>query len=193
MKCTHTSLDFIPSPCLGYFFRVFHSIFYFIFHFLIDRKTISSNLHRNSLRVFENIKVFQELFEKHRSIKLQFILVTQWVAFVSICVGATQRISLSVLAWNPHKGPERKTGSGGGKEGPREDRESQLTKVDRREQLAWDSCPEKDTVDRRRQREHGNKAVKRWVSIPSDFVEVLHKIHAHNSLKMHEELQKSVS
>ena len=50
--------------------------------------------------------------------------VTQCIAFFSICVGATQRISLSVLVQNAHKGPEHETGSGGGKEGPREDRES---------------------------------------------------------------------
>ena len=62
--------------------------------------------------------------------------VTRWVALVSVCVVATQRISLSVLARNPHKGPERETGSGGGKEGPRDDRESQLTKEGRREQSA---------------------------------------------------------
>ncbi len=44
--------------------------------------------------------------------------------------------SLSVLARNAQKGPEHETGSGGGKEGPREDRESQVTKERRREQSA---------------------------------------------------------
>ena len=82
------------------------------------------------------------------------MFVTQWVAFISVCVGTGQRISLSVLAQNPHKGPEsgisRETKSEGGKEGPREDRESQLTKEGKREQSARDSCPEKDTVGRRR-------------------------------------------
>ena len=62
--------------------------------------------------------------------------MTRWLAFVSVCVGATQRIFLSVLARNPHKVPEHETGIGGGKEGPREDRESQLTKEGRREQSA---------------------------------------------------------
>ena len=66
--------------------------------------------------------------------------VTQWVAFIFVCVGAGQRIPLSALARNPHKGPEgeisRETGSGGGKECPREDRERQLTKEGRREQSA---------------------------------------------------------
>ena len=82
-------------------------------------------------------------------------IVTRWVAFVSVCLGATQRISLSVLARNPHKGHEhgisRETGSEKGKGGSKEDRESQLTKEGRREQSAWDSRPEKDTVSRRRQ------------------------------------------
>ena len=84
-------------------------------------------------------------------------------------------------------------GSGWGKEGPREDRESQLTKEGRREQSAWDRCPDKDTVSRRRQREDGSRAVKRWVSIPSGFVEVSCKIHARDSLQMHGKLHKSVT
>ena len=50
--------------------------------------------------------------------------------YSKICVGATQTISLSVLARNPHKGPEdeisHQTGSGGEKEGLRGDRESSL-------------------------------------------------------------------
>ena len=65
--------------------------------------------------------------------------MTRCVAIRFVCVGATQMISLSVLARNSHKGPEdeisHETGSGGGKEGPREDRENQLTTQDRREQL----------------------------------------------------------
>ena len=79
---------------------------------------------------------------------------------------STQRVELGIA---------HETGSGRGKEGPREDRESQLTKEGRREQSAWDSCPEKDTVGWRRQWEDGTrteKTVKRWVSIPSGFVEV---------------------
>ena len=103
--------------------------------------------------------------------------MTRLAAFISVCVGATQRISLSVLARNLHKERERETGSGGGKEGPRLHRESQLTKEDGREQSIWDSCPEKDTIGRRRQREDGTRAkktVKRWVSITSGFVEVSH-------------------
>ena len=115
------------------------------------------------------------------------------MAFISICVGATQRITLSVLARNPHKGPERKTRSGGGKECPREDRESQLTKESRREKSVWDSYPKKDTVGKRKQWEDGSRAVKRWVSIPSGFAEVSHKIHAHDSWQMHGELQRSVT
>ena len=96
--------------------------------------------------------------------------VTQWVAFISVCVGAGQRASMSVLTQNPHKGSEgeisRETGSGGGKERPWEDRESQSTKEGRREQSAWDSCPETDTISRKRQWEDWSRALKRWVSIP---------------------------
>ena len=57
-------------------------------------------------------------------------------------------------------------------------RQSQLIKGGKREQSAWDSCPEKDTVGRKRHWEDGSRAektVKRWVSIPSGFVEVSHK------------------
>ena len=97
---------------------------------------------------------------------------------ISVCVGATQRISLPVLARNPHKRPERETGSGGRTEGPKEDRESQLTKESRREQSAWDSGQEKDPVCRGRQWEGGSRAektVKRWVSISSGCVKVSSK------------------
>ena len=85
--------------------------------------------------------------------------------FASLCVGATQTISMSVLARNPHKGPEgeisRETGSEGEKEGPREDRGSQLTKKGWREQSASDSCSENDTVGRRRQWKDGGSAEKK--------------------------------
>ena len=68
-----------------------------------------------------------------------------------VFIGATQRISLSVLTQNPHKGPEveerRKV--------PGKDRDSQLTKEGRREQSAWDSSPEKDTVSRSEKMEVG--------------------------------------
>ena len=55
--------------------------------------------------------------------------LTRWVAFVSVSVGvgASQRITLSVLARSPHKGLVRKishkTGRGRGKEAPRENKE----------------------------------------------------------------------
>ena len=59
--------------------------------------------------------------------------------FVSVCVDATQTISLSFLARNPHKGPEDEISceseSGGGKEGPREDRESSWQR--RAEENSW--------------------------------------------------------
>ena len=55
-----------------------------------------------------------------------------------MCVCTGQRISLSVLARNQHKGPEseisRETRNGGGKEAPREGRESHLRKEGRCEQ-----------------------------------------------------------
>ena len=52
--------------------------------------------------------------------------VTRWVAFVSVGVHVSQRILLSVLARNSHKGlvheTSHETGTGGEKEGPRKDR-----------------------------------------------------------------------
>ena len=79
--------------------------------------------------------------------------VTPQVAFIFVCVGASQRIFLPVLKRNPHKGHESEisleTGNGEGKEGPREDRESELTKHDRRDPSAWESNQEKeDTINR---------------------------------------------
>ena len=60
--------------------------------------------------------------------------VTRWVAFVSVGVGASQRIPLSVLARNPHKDLSRKIsheiGRERGKEGPKDRRqESSQEKV----------------------------------------------------------------
>ena len=60
----------------------------------------------------------------------------------------------------------------------RRQRES-VDKGGQKRKSACDSCPEKDTVGRRRQWEDGNwaeKTDKRWVSIPSCFVEVSCKI-----------------
>ena len=52
-----------------------------------------------------------------------------WAFVAWVCVGASQRISLSVLVRNPHKGPVRKTRSGRRKIGPRDIRqESQSRK-----------------------------------------------------------------
>ena len=103
-----------------------------------------------------------------------------------VCVCAGQRIPLSALVRNPNKGPELEisqvTGSRGGKEGPREDRESQPTEQDRRDQSAWDSSP----GEGRSVREHSQ----RWVGITRGFVEVSRKIHARDSLQMHGKLHE---
>ena len=74
--------------------------------------------------------------------------------------GALGRQSLSVLARNPNKGLELdisgETRSGGGKEGPREDRSiwqrnpergSQQRRAEESGQL-WVGCPENDRVNR---------------------------------------------
>ena len=59
--------------------------------------------------------------------------MTRWVVFVSLCVGvgASQRIPLTVLAWNPHKGLAREisheTGRGRGKEVKRRRRTEKST------------------------------------------------------------------
>ena len=107
----------------------------------------------------------------------------------------------------------RETGSGGGKEGPREDREResvdkgrQKITVQGRTQSAEEGS-EKMSAEQRRESAEVRKTTaktfwrtkagltnaKRWVSIPSGFVEVSRKIHARNSLKMHGELHKSVT
>ena len=43
------------------------------------------------------------------------------------------------------------------------------------------------------QKEAANEDSQRWVSIPCGFVEVLRKIHTHDSLQMHEKLHKIVT
>ena len=82
--------------------------------------------------------------------------------------------NLFVLAQNPHKGPEGeisyKTGSGGGKEGPREVKREQLTKEGRRELSAWDNSPEKEAVRRWKQgREVSQQKSERWLLRPVDL------------------------
>ena len=70
------------------------------------------------------------------------LTVTWWVAFVSVGVGASQRIPLSVLAWNPHKGLvhniSHETRRGWGREGPRD-------------KVTEQSSEEKESVKRRKQ------------------------------------------
>ena len=83
-----------------------------------------------------------------------------WGVWVSV-----RESVFSVLARNPLKELGRemshKTGSGQGKEGPREDRRTQSAEGGcRRGQSAWDSSLQKDTVGRRRQGEDGSRAMK---------------------------------
>ena len=70
-----------------------------------------------------------------------------WAFVVLVYVGASQRIPLSALSRNPHKGPEREisreTGNGQVKEGPKEDRKSWLTKESRSRQSGDESRAEK--------------------------------------------------
>ena len=90
------------------------------------------------------------------------IIQRSTIVYVTRCVAIRFRLcwrdSDDLFVWfgvKPRQRTEgeisRETGSGGGKEGPREDRENQLTEQGRRDQLAWYSCPENETVGRRRQ------------------------------------------
>ena len=82
--------------------------------------------------------------------------MTRWVAFVSVCVGvdASQRILLSVLARNPHKGLLREisdeTAREGGKEGRRENRRNQSTDQSSYQERTVDRSRGKPTVKRRK-------------------------------------------
>ena len=69
--------------------------------------------------------------------------VTRYLAFiVLVCLGPSQMIPLSVLAWNPHKWPVHKTGSEWGKvwerakgqsaEGPRRKQSGDESQAERR-------------------------------------------------------------
>ena len=95
-----------------------------------------------------------------------------------IGVGASQRIPLSVLVQNPHKGLAQEisheTGRGLGKEGPRAEekeevkRRRQNREVDRIEQPVGESRWQLGSMDSKA----GLANIRRWVSIPGDFVGV---------------------
>ena len=110
-------------------------------------------------------------------------------AFVSVCVGAGLRIS---LFWHEThtKGLKTRSPVRPEVEEGMKVSEKELTKEGRREQSAWDSCLEKDTVNRRRQWEDRSRAVMRWISIPSSFVEDSRKIHAEIAYKCTESCTK---
>ena len=85
--------------------------------------------------------------------------MTRWVAFVSVGVGASQCILLSVLARNPHKVLAREishdTGRRRGKEGPRDcwqdrtaSKRDQKRAVDRTGQPRDESRAERRLVNR---------------------------------------------
>ena len=118
-----------------------------------------------------------------RCVAIYFRLYWRHSDDLFVCFGAkpTQRTEDQIL---------RETGSVGGKEGPREDRESRSTTESRREQLAVELVVQgKDGQQKEAVREDSQ----RWVSIPSGFVEVSRKIHARDSLQMHKRLHKSVT
>ena len=83
----------------------------------------------------------------------------------------------------------RETGSGGGKEGPREDRERRWQRKAEENGRLEIAVQGKDGQQKGAVREDSQ----RWVSIPSVFVEVSHKIHAHDSQQMNEKLPKDVT
>ena len=109
---------------------------------------------------------------------------------LGVCARADQRISLSALVRNPHKGPNgeifRETGSGREKEGPREERES----VDKGKQRETSRQRKAEETSRREiavQGKDGQQkaSVKDELAFLEVFVEVSCKIHACDSLQMH--------
>ena len=97
--------------------------------------------------------------------------VTRWVAFVWVPL----KISLCLFWREIHtKGVERGIGRRGGKECPREDRESQLTKETRRKQSAEGSSQEMS---------------QHCLWLCGSFAQ----IHACDNLQMHGELHKNVT
>ena len=122
--------------------------------------------------------------------------MTRWVAFVSVGVSASQRIPLSVLAQNPHKGFASKisheTRRGGGKA------RSQNRAVERTERTGQ-SREQKRAVSRREQElgpvdsEARLANMRGWVSVPGGFVRNVARIYAHDSSQMHRKLHKSVT
>ena len=114
---------------------------------------------------------------------------------------AGQTISLSVLPRNANKGLDLEIsweiGSGGEKEGPKEVR-GQLVKEDTEssrqrteEETSWREIAVQGTDGQ--QKEAVGEDSQKWVGISSSFVEVSRKIPAHDSLQMHEKLNKFVT
>ena len=106
-----------------------------------------------------------------------------WHSFLWVWVSASQKIPLSVLARNPHKGLAHKisheTKRGQVKESPRVKR-SQNTEETRAENGEADSR-EKETEQTSRQKRAGTRTcglrsglanMRGWVSVPSGFVEI---------------------
>ena len=126
---------------------------------------------------------------------LLYTSVTLWAASVSVCVGASQRISLSTLARNPHKGLgceiSCETGSGRGKEDAREVSWQRIPEEDSRQKGAEGTSRQNRSVREMKagQKREKNRSQKddcrltearltyarKWVSIPSGFVEVSRK------------------
>ena len=86
-----------------------------------------------------------------RCVAIRFRLCWRHLDDLLVCFGAkpTQK------AWGRDLSRDRKWRRAG------KSQREQLTKQDRREQSAWDSCPENDTVSRMRQWEDGGRAEKR--------------------------------
>ena len=104
-----------------------------------------------------------------------------WHSFLLVWVSACQKIPLSVLMRNPHKGLAREisheTGRGRGKESPRVKRRRQNREVDWTDQSTEQTRAENRAVSKREQElgcvvsDAGLTNV-RWVSIPGNFVEI---------------------
>ena len=135
----------------------------------------------NNTKLLSTLKLAVQLVTLYLTVNVMFLLskycyVTRWVAFrFRLCWYHSEDLFVFFGAKSTQGAwaRDRKWSREG--KSHRRHRESQLTKEGRREQSAWDSCPKKHTVGRRRQWEDGGrveKTVKRWGSIPRGFVEV---------------------
>ena len=128
-----------------------------------------------------------EIKQRKKSQRKQYCDTMGGIRFCG-CVGASQRIPLSVLAWNPHKGLAceitYETGRGRGKKGPRKNRRNQsIDQGSQQKRAGAMACGLRGRVGQR------ERMSQRSSCLCGNFA----RIHACTSPQTHRKLRKSVT